>query len=250
MEGPSLFIAEENLNPFERKIILKVEGNTKVGKERLLKKEVKHIFSWGKHLVFQFDDFAMRIHFMLYGTYVARVNGRLVNGEYTREGKLIRLGLTFDNGFINMYNCSIKLLETAKAKKAYDFSANIMSKTWNSDSALEKIKQYPNEEIADVLLDQEIFAGVGNIIKNEVLYIVRVDPRTLVKNLTEEKLKEIIEESQKYAHNFYKWRKKYELRKHYQVYRQSVCKNCGTRVTRKKTGRRERYSFICITEQS
>lgn len=36
-----------------------------------------------------------------------------------------------------------------------------------------KLKATPDELICDALLEQDIFAGVGNIIKNEILYRVR-----------------------------------------------------------------------------
>lgn len=65
MEGPSLFLAKQQLKPFINKIILEVSGNTKIGKERLLNLKVKDIFSWGKHLVFQFEDFGIRVHFFV-----------------------------------------------------------------------------------------------------------------------------------------------------------------------------------------
>ena len=59
MEGPSLYLAAEWLSPFVGKVILGVEGNTRIGKEKLKEKKIIDIFSWGKHLVFQFDNFAI-----------------------------------------------------------------------------------------------------------------------------------------------------------------------------------------------
>src|SRR5256885_504703 len=127
MEGPSLTLAAEQLQPFCGKVIKSVSGNTKIGKERLENREVKDIFSWGKHLVFQFDEFAMRVHFMLFGTFEADVEGKSVTGDY-RRAKEPRLKLEFENGEICMYNCSIKFIESRKAKIEYDFSIDIMSK--------------------------------------------------------------------------------------------------------------------------
>ena len=51
---------------------------------------------------------------------------------------------------------------------AYDFATDVMSDSWDPAAALRRMRGFPREEIADVLLDQTIFAGVGNIIKNEV----------------------------------------------------------------------------------
>ena len=245
MEGPSLLIAEENLKYFKNKQVKSVTGNTKVGKERLVDKSVLDIFSWGKHLVFQFDEFAMRIHFMLYGTFTSEINGEQITGEYTKTGRLIRLELIFDGGNIRLYNCSIKFIEEKNAKEAYDFSKNIMSSKWNSSNALASVLSNPNEEIADVLLDQEIFAGVGNIIKNEVLSITLTNPKTNVKDLSNKKIKEIIKVAYDFSRDFYKWRKKFVLKKHLIIYRKSICPHCGGKVIREKIGKRYRWSFYC-----
>src|SRR4051812_44328559 len=68
MEGPSLFLAQEQLRPFKKKMIVAAEGNTKaIPPNTVVGMEVNDIFAWGKHLVFQFDTFAIRIHFMLFG---------------------------------------------------------------------------------------------------------------------------------------------------------------------------------------
>lgn len=245
MEGPSLLLAAENLVYFRGKKIKVVSGNTKIGKERLLNKTVLDIFSWGKHLVFQFDSFAIRTHFLMYGSFTADVNGKSVTGDYRIPKRDPRLAMEFSNGNIKMYNCSIKLFETPDLKSTYDFSINIMSDKWSSGSAFTKIREQPEEEIADVLLDQEIFAGVGNIIKNESLFLAKINPLTKVKDLSDKQLKDLIEFTHKYSWQFYEWRKKFELKKHYQVYRKSVCPICSGKVTWKTTGKRARRSFWC-----
>ena len=103
MEGPSLFLAAEQLKPFKRQRINAVTGNSKAGIERLDGTEIRDIFSWGKHLVFQFDTFAMRIHFMLFGTFEARVGEHWVTGDY-RRAREPRVALFCDIGEINCYN--------------------------------------------------------------------------------------------------------------------------------------------------
>lgn len=43
MEGPSLYLAAELLAPFIGNTIEEVEGNTRIGKERLFKKKILNI---------------------------------------------------------------------------------------------------------------------------------------------------------------------------------------------------------------
>src|SRR5215208_8086361 len=198
MEGPSLYLAARQLKPFRGKAVLSVSGNSKIEKERILKKEVKNIFSWGKHLVIQFDEFALRTHFLLFGTFEASINNSTLTGDYQRA-YTPRLQLDFENGTIKLFNCSVKFLETKNAKASYDFTIDIMSPKWNADKAFDSLSSKPDVEIADLLLDQEIFAGVGNIIKNEVLWRVRIHPETKVKQIAPSKLMELIAETRKFS---------------------------------------------------
>ena len=244
MEGPSLYLAARQLKPFRGKSVLSVSGNTKIEKERFLNKKVKNIFSWGKHLVIQFDDFALRTHFLLFGAFEATVNNTALTGDYKRS-YMPRLQLDFENGNIKLFNCSVKFLETANAKASYDFAIDIMSPKWDSEKAFDSISSTPDVEIADVLLDQEIFAGVGNIIKNEVLWRVRIHPETKVKDITPTELKNLIAETKKFSLLFYKWRKAFLLRKHLDIYQKSLCPRCGAKVKREKTGKRNRISHFC-----
>src|ERR1044071_630695 len=150
MEGPSLYLAAEQLQPFSGKKILAVSGNSKIGIERLKDKKIKEIFSWGKHLILQFDEFALKTHFLLYGSFEADIDKVTVTRDYRRT-KTPRLVLRFRNGEIRMFNCSVKFIEDTEFRKSYDFRLDIMSSEWSDDLALAKIKKMPEEEIGDVL---------------------------------------------------------------------------------------------------
>ena len=244
MEGPSLHLAKEQLRPFKKKRVLEAYGNTKLDQTMFVGLEVKDIFSWGKHLVFQFDAFALRIHFMLWGSFEAEVDGRWVTGDY-RRARTPRLALRFANGVINTYNCSLKLIESAHAKRDYDFSIDVMSSKWDAAAALKRMKQHGNEEIADVLLDQTVFAGVGNIIKNEVLSLVRIAPQRGVDTIANKELRALIAQTRAFSQQFYRWRKKFVLTKNLRAHRRALCPHCQTRLIRARTGARQRWAYWC-----
>ena len=246
MEGPSLFLAAEQLAPFIGLEIEGVYGNTKIGKERLLGKKIFSIFSYGKYLFFQLDVFALRVHFLLFGSFEAVINGKKVTGDYPKKARVPRLALQLKIGEIDMYSCSVHYVEHTDAKELCDYTTDIMSELWDTKKVLAKVKMEGEEQIADVLLDQTIFTGVGNIIKNEVLLQAQTLPTTRVEELSTVKLKKIIQLTRSYVFQFYEWRKHFELKKHYRIYRQSFCKECGTKVMRKKTGMRNRLSYFCI----
>ena len=101
-----------------------------------------------------------------------------------------------------------------------------------------------------MLLDQDIFSGVGNIIKNEVLSIVCVNPMTRVKDLQQKKLKEIVKVAHDFSDQFYAWRKEFMLTKNLKIHRRATCPHCGGKVTHEKTGKRQRISHYCPVCQS
>ena len=244
MEGPSLLLAREQLQPFKGERILAVRGNTKIEKERFEKERVKEIFNWGKHLVFQFDRFALKVHFLMFGTFEADVEGVTVTGDYKRPREP-RLAFTFRNGELRMFSCSVKIIEEKNFKKSYDFSVDVLHRKWDPEKAMLALRENLDEEIADVLLDQQIFSGVGNIIKNEVLALAGVKPITKVRQIPLAKRREIVGLARSFSRQFYRWRKVFQLIKHLRIHRKFKCPICREKLHRAKTGKRKRWSYWC-----
>jgi endonuclease-8 len=244
MEGPSLFLAVQQLKPFKKKVVLEATGNTRLDKTQFVGRDVKDIFAWGKHLVFQFDVFALRFHFLLWGNFEAEVDGKYVTGDY-RRARVPRLAFRFDNGHFDSFSCSVRIVESKNAKRDYDFTTDIMSRKWDGAAALKTMKARPKEQIGDILLDQQVFTGVGNIIKNEVLSLTRIHPETRIGKLSDRKLKAVIAEARAFSKRFYQWRKVFMLKKNLTAYGKSACPHCAGKMRRKKTGKWERWSHIC-----
>ena len=244
VEGPSIHLAAEQLRPFVGRRVRGVSGNSRIGIDRFQRQTVRDIFAWGKHLVFQFDGVALRVHFLLWGTFAATVKGESITGDYRRAGAP-RLELTFANGVITIWSASLKFIEAANVRATYDFTTDVLSEAWSPRAALRKVRQHPRAEIADVLLDQAIFAGVGNIIKNEVLFRARTSPFSRVGRLSARTLNAIVADARTFAFRFLELRRQFELRKHLEIYGRSICPACGGRVSREVHGTRRRRSFFC-----
>jgi endonuclease-8 len=238
-EGPSIVILKEETAQFAGKKILSVSGNSKIDQGRLQDQKAISIKSWGKHFLICFKGFTLRIHFLMFGSY--RVNEK-------KPDKPIRLNLTFKNGEINFYSCSIKFLE-GDVNDHYDWSADVMNEAWDPKKAKIKLKQQPETLVCDALLEQDIFAGVGNIIKNEVLYRIKVQPESLIEKIPPRKIKKLIEEARTYSFQFLDWKKKFELKKHWLAHTKKICLRCNHPIIKKYTGVKKRRSFICTNCQ-
>jgi endonuclease-8 len=240
-EGPSIVILREEAAKFVGKTVRAVSGNSKQDIQRMQGKRVRAVCSWGKHFLVKFDRFSMRVHFMLFGRY------RIDEDKTDRAGKLTapRVSLQFDNGVLNLYACSVKFVE-GDLDDVYDWSGDVMADAWDPAQARRKLKANPDMLAADALLDQTIFAGVGNIIKNEVLFRIRVHPESTIGALPPRKLGELIKQAREYSFDFLEWKKAYVLKKHYQVHTKTTCPRDGNRLTyRKHLGRAQRRAFFC-----
>jgi endonuclease-8 len=233
-EGPSIVILKELVQPFKGKTIVSVEGNSKLDIGRMTGKKIVDFKSWGKHFLICFKDFSIRIHFMLFGSY--RINEQ-------KETKP-RVSLYFETGHLNFYACSLQFIEE-DPNKVYDWTADVMNDRWDRVKALKKLKEQPATMVCDALLDQNIFAGVGNIIKNEVLFRILVHPESNIGGLTKQKLNELVDQARLYSFDFLEWKKKYVLKKHWLAHTKKTCTRCNLPFIKKYAGTTKRRSFFC-----
>jgi endonuclease-8 len=236
-EGPSIVIMREEAAGFEGRTITRASGNSKtVDFDALPGQQVLAVRSWGKHFLLQMPDLALRIHLLMFGSY--RINER-------KEGAEPRLSLGFDDGEeFNFYTCSVKPLPP-DLDAQYDWSADIMSDEWNPRLALKKLRAKPDMLVCDATLDQEIFSGAGNIFKNEVLFRIRVHPLSTTGALPAAKLRELVEQMHVYAFDFLRWKKAYELKKHWLAHTKRICPRCDIPFHKGHLGKTKRRSFFC-----
>ena len=235
-EGPSIVILKEQVTPFLGKTIRRVSGNTTIEKERLLGQRIESFRSWGKHFLVELPDFSLKVHFMLFGSY--RINEE-------KSWAVPRLSLGFDEEqVINLYACSVRFIEEP-IDLVYDWWADVMSEHWDPQLALKRLRAQPDTLVCDALLDQDLFAGVGNIIKNEVLFRIHVHPLSTVGALPAKKLRELVAEARNYSFDFLEWKKQFVLKKHWLAHTKRTCPRCHIPFSKAHLGRTHRRSFYC-----
>ena len=237
-EGPSLVILKEEVQEFKGRKVISVSGNSKENIQQLAGQKIIDFKTWGKHFLVCFSKTTLRIHFLLFGKY-------LINDH--REAPA-RLSLQFDKGEINFYNCSVKFIE-GSLDEVYDWSSDVLNEAWDEKAAKKKLKAKPDMLVCDALLDQTIFSGVGNIIKNEVLYRIKVHPLSLVGSLPPKKLTEMVKEARAYSFDFLEWKKAYVLKKHWLAHTKRTCSRDGSPIIKEYLGKTNRRTFYCNTCQ-
>lgn len=233
-EGPSIVILKEAVQDFKKKKVLEVSGNTKIDKDLLVNKTIVDFKTWGKHFLICFNGFYLRVHLLMFGSY--RIN--------ETKATVPRLSLRFSKGYLNFYACAIQLTEQ-DPNEVYDWTADVMNASWDSKKAAAKLKKHPDMLVCDALLDQDIFAGVGNIIKNEVLFRIKVHPKSKVGKIPPKTIKLLLKEAVNYSFDFLEWKKAFVLKKHWLAHTKKICPRCHIPLHKEYLGKTNRRSFFC-----
>jgi len=240
-EGPSILLMKENLLPFVGKQVTEASGNAKFDKKIFTGQTLLEVRTFGKQTYLIFDNEAIRIHLLMFGSYSI--------DEQTKPDQSLRLALIFSTGGMYFYTCSVKSIDS-EFLSSIDWEADVMSDQWNPAKAKKKLKANPEMMVCDALMDQNIFSGVGNIIKNEVLFRIGVQPESLLGNLPPQKIKSLIAEARNYSFDFLEWKREFTLKKHWLVHTKSTCPICGQKLIKKQTGKGKRRSFYCEKDQT
>jgi endonuclease-8 len=76
-------------------------------------------------------------------------------------------------------------------------AADVLSGAFDSDAAIDRVMACACEEIGDVLMHQEVMAGVGNVFKSEVCFVNGVNPFSPVASLPRAQVAALVASSQK-----------------------------------------------------
>ena len=153
-------------------------------------------------------------------------------------------GLTFTNGEVNFSIVKV-LMINEPLDEVYDWRADIMNDAWDSKLAIERLKAKPKVLLGDALLDQKIFAGSGNIIRNEVMFRCRIHPESEIQHIPDKKLLEIADEVANYACDYYNWSVDHKLNKHLEAYGQEMCPRDHIPFHKEDLGKTKRHTYFC-----
>jgi len=231
-EGPSILHLKDQLKPFKGKLVKKADGYAPMPTSWILGKKLTDIRTWGKHLLFVFSNEVVKVHLGLFGDVLINERKK-VNRSFFLE---------FASGEINGYVVkAIKL--TKPLEEVYDWRTDILSDEFDKAYLKALLKKMGDKTIDDVLMDQDVFTGVGNKIRNEALYRSAIHPLSVVNKIPAAKISKLITEVVKYANIFYRQLKETGVNDNFQVYQQEYAAD-GSEVTMKILPKSKRKIFF------
>jgi len=85
----------------------------------------------------------------------------------------------------------------AREKRIPPADADVLSESFDRVAAAVRLRACAGEEIGDVMLHQQVLAGVGNVFKSEVCFVEGVNPFCLVSALTDGQVAALISTAQR-----------------------------------------------------
>jgi endonuclease-8 len=88
-------------------------------------------------------------------------------------------------------------LSLTRDRRIPNSEIDVLSPEFNAAEAVRRVQAHGGEEIADVLLHQEVLAGVGNVFKSEICFVTAINPFCRVRALTLDQVQAAIACAQK-----------------------------------------------------
>ncbi len=128
-------------------------------------------------------------------------------------------------------------------EEIYDWRIDILHKNFDAAHVKTLLKKQATKTIDDVLMDQQIFSGVGNKIRNEALYRAGIHPLSVTGKIPAANITKLIKEVVKYAKLFHHELETTGVNKDFSVYQQEYAKD-GSEVTMKVLPKTKRKIYF------
>ena len=209
-EGDSIYKLREKLIPLIRGE--KFVEVTTYGFPRpiLVGVQVVDIRSDGKHLLIELDNgLTIHIHLGMPGRFRAIPYAESTPKSATLAMRTDKaLACFFRTPKVDFVKSAFLHAERGLRNLGPDLLGDPANDATTLDTAMTNARATPHKTIGELLLDQRIAAGIGNVIKNEALFIKRIDPRMPPKLVTDAELRALFVESQRLLRmNLGPWRR-------------------------------------------
>jgi len=218
-------------------------------------RRVERLFARGKHLFIDLDrEQCLRSHLGMWGSWHAYAPGEPWR-KPRRQGAIV-----LDTGervFVCFNPLQVEMLNRGGVRRRVLEAAlgpDLMDEPLDAGLILRRAESFAAADtpVLDLLLDQRVACGIGNVYKSEVLFLERVHPLTPWRDLAETRLLDLYRLASRLLRANSKsgprvTRPAADGAGRLWVYRRSgqPCLRCGARVQRAKLGRDLRSTYWC-----
>lgn len=233
LEGPSILFLKNKLQRYKGKTVSKVSGDTEIDSSLFEKVILNDIQTFGKNFLFIFKEFFVAVEVNLMGNVLVNKRKKISAG----------FSFHFEENEINFYHAEVKIYK-GKPSDHFNFKKDISKPEFDGEFILNELQSKHAEKIiGDALLNQNILAGVGPIIRTETLYHAKIHPDSLIKDIPEKKLIFLFKMIVDYAEEFLTLLKTDSVEKNALIFEKKNCPKDKSPVIIEESGSTKTY--IC-----
>lgn len=195
-EGDTIYRLAEKLRRAlaGREIVGVKTAVAEIREGHLLGSTVLDVGTRGKNLLVGFSSgLTLHTHLMMHGAWHIYDRGQAWRAPSFR----LRIGLATETHEAVCFGAPVvRLIRTdriAADPRLGRVGPDVLDPGFDLEEAARRLAAAPDRPIADALLDQRAVAGIGNVLKSEILFLARVDPRSLVGSLDGEAVRHILQ---------------------------------------------------------
>ena len=145
---------------------------------------VKEVVARGKHLMIRVEgDTTLHTHFGMDGSWWIGRLGAGWGGPVHQTRVILEAGDVVARGF-SLASVDVVDTSTEDALVGH-LGPDLLGPDWDARAARANIESHPARAIADVLLDQTVLAGIGNVFACEICFLRGLHPMTPVAGVSE-----------------------------------------------------------------
>jgi endonuclease-8 len=260
-EGDTIFRAARTLHrALAGKTVTRFESAfpalTRVHHDRSVTgRTVDNVASRGKHILMTFSgDLILHTHMRMNGSWHIYRPGE----RWQRASREMRVVVGTDDMLAVGFNIPVAAFLTAREVERHDqlrqLGPDLLSTTFDRFDTMRRMREQQREAIGDVLLNQRVMAGIGNVLKSETLFVAGVDPFLAVEDLSNDTIERLLDVAQRLL--VISARSRDGMRRTtgrmnpgepLWVYGRAAlpCRKCGTPILSRKTGVDARLTYWC-----
>ena len=142
-------------------------------------RSMHEVASRGKHLLFRIgDDVTLHTHFQMDGTWHIYPRGE----GWRQPGHEARVVLETEPYVAVGFRLPVvEVLDRSEEERVVGhLGPDLLGPDWDPDEATRRLSADPTRPIGDALLDQTVMAGLGNVYRSEICFLLGLDPMTPV----------------------------------------------------------------------
>ena len=153
---------------------------------------VERVESLGKHLLMWFSgDLILRTHMRMNGSWHVYPHG----ARWRRPARDARILVATERAVAVGFNVPVAELirarDLARHEDLRSLGPDLLGEQFDSADAVRRVRGRDGDLMADLLLDQRVAAGIGNVFKCEILFLARINPFTRASDVTDAQLAEV-----------------------------------------------------------